>query len=173
MKAIFEVINQMEREGVIGAYAIGGAVGATFYLEPFSTLDLDIFVELKSTPGSPLLTLTPVYDYLLSRGYRTEREYIVIEGWPVQLLPPSGPLDEEALGAAVETEVEGTRTRVITAEHLVAMALNTGRPKDYTRILAFVESGILNADKLDEILRRHGLLEKWERFGEKFLRGRL
>jgi hypothetical protein len=28
------VINQMERDGVIGKYAIGGAIAATRYVEP-------------------------------------------------------------------------------------------------------------------------------------------
>ena len=44
MKATLEVINRMQADGVIGQYAIGGAVGATFYLEPVATLDIDIFV---------------------------------------------------------------------------------------------------------------------------------
>jgi len=30
MKATLEAINQMQTDGVIGKYAIGGAVGATF-----------------------------------------------------------------------------------------------------------------------------------------------
>ncbi|MGD0010110.1 MAG: type IV toxin-antitoxin system AbiEi family antitoxin domain-containing protein [Terriglobia bacterium] len=47
---------------------------------------------------------------LTSRGYKAEKEYLVIEGWPVQFLPPSDALDEEALQQAVETEVEGVRT---------------------------------------------------------------
>lgn len=62
---------------------------------------------------------------------------------------------------------------MVTAEHLVAMALKTGRAKDLARILQFVESGVLDAGKLDQILNRHGLLEKWEEFGVKFLRGNL
>ena len=109
MKATLEVINRMQAEGVIGKYAIGGAVGATFYLEPAATLDIDIFMSLKNPQGSPLLTLTPIYAYLTSRGYKTEKEYLVIEGWPVQFLPPSDALDEEALQQAVETEVEEFR----------------------------------------------------------------
>ena len=171
MKATLEVINRMQADGVIGKYAIGGAVGATFYLEASATLDIDIFVSLKNPPGSPLLTLDPIYDYLTSRGYKTEKEYIDIEGWPVQFLPPSGALDEEALAQAIETEVQELPTRVITAEHLVALALRTARAKDFARILQFVEAGVLNADRLDQILKRHGLLEKWEQFGVKFLRG--
>ena len=171
MKATLEVINRMQAEGIIGKYAIGGAVGATFYLEPLATLDIDIFVSMKTPPGSPLVTLAPIYDFLTSRGYKTEKEYLVIDEWPVQFLPPSDALDEEALQQGVETEVEGVRTWVITAEHLVAIALRTARAKDFARILQFIEAGVLDSGKLDSILERHGLEEKWEQFGVKFLRG--
>jgi hypothetical protein len=171
MKTTLEIINRMQAEGIICKYAIGGAVGATFYLEPSATFDIDIFVSLKNPQGSPLLTLTPIYDYLTSRGCQTDKEYLMIEGWPVQFLPPGDALDEEALQQAVETEVEHVRTWVITAEHLVAIALRTGRAKDFARILQFVEAGVLDPNQLDAILKRHGLLEKWEQFGVKFLRG--
>ncbi len=33
MKETLAVINQLRADGLIGDYAIGGAVGATFYLE--------------------------------------------------------------------------------------------------------------------------------------------
>jgi len=92
VKAIFENINQMQITGIIGKYAIGGAVGATFYLEPSSTLDVDIFVTLPTQPGQVLLSLTPIYDYLLARGGTLEGEYIVVDGWPVQFLPPADSL---------------------------------------------------------------------------------
>lgn len=171
MRATLEVINRMQADGVIGKYAIGGAVGATFYLEPSATLDIDIFISLKTPSDSSLVTLSPIYDYLASRGRKAEKEYIIIEGWPVQFLPASDALDEEALAQAAETEVEDVRTWVMTAEHLVAIALRTGRAKDFTRILQFVESGVIQSHKLDEILKRHGLLAKWEQFGDRFLKG--
>ncbi len=72
---------------------------------------------------------------------------------------------------AVETEVEGVRTRVMTAEHLVAIALQVGRAKDQARIVQFVESGVLDPNKLEEILARHSLLEKWERIRIKYFNG--
>ncbi len=169
MKTTLEVINGMQAEGVIGKYAIGGAVGATFYLEPSATLDIDIFVSLNSPEGSPLVTLAPIYDYLTSRGYRADKEYLVIDEWPVQFLPAADALDEEGLEQAVETELEGVRTWVVGAEHLVAISLRTGRAKDFARILQFVEAGVLESHKLDSILMRHGLMEKWEQFGIKFL----
>ena len=171
MKATLEVINRMQADGIIGRYAIGGAVGATFYLEPLATLDIGIFVSLKPPAGSSLVTLAPIYDYLTSRGYKAEKEYLVIDEWLVQFLPPSDALEEEALQQAVETEVEGVRTWVVSAEDLVAIALKTGRAKDFARILQFVEAGVLDSGKIDPILQRHGLLEKWEQFGVKFLQG--
>jgi len=57
MKATLEMINRMQADGVIGKYAIGGAVGATFYFEPVATADVDIFVMMSMAPGSVLLSL--------------------------------------------------------------------------------------------------------------------
>ena len=171
MKETLKVINRMQADGVIGRYAIGGAVGATFYLEPVATLDIDIFVSFRTMADGPLISLSPLYDYLKARGYETRGEYIVIGGWPVQFLPPGDALCEEALTQAVETKVEGVPTRVMTAEHLVAIALQLGRAKDQARILQFTESGTLDTVKLENILSRHCLLEKWKRFRYKFLEG--
>ena len=51
MKRTLEVLNQLEKEGVFTRYAIGGAMGATFYTEPVLTFDLDVFVLLGTTTG--------------------------------------------------------------------------------------------------------------------------
>ena len=42
VEKVFAVFNQMEADGVIGRYAIGGAVGAIFWLEPILTKDVDV-----------------------------------------------------------------------------------------------------------------------------------
>jgi len=169
VKGTLKLINQMQADGVIGNYAIGGAVGATFYLEPSATADVDIFVTLPTAPSSPLLSLNPIYDYLTARGCRVEGERIVIGEWPVQFLPPNGALEQEALDEAVQTDVEDIPTRVLGAEHLVAIALQTGRAKDYARIVQFLEHDAVNVDKLKRILMRHGLVPKWEKFERKYL----
>jgi hypothetical protein len=169
MKETLAAINRMEAEGIIARYAIGGAVGALFYLEPSDTADIDVFVAFREASGA-LISLAPIYAYLKERGYTDHRkEGILIGDWPVQFLPASDGLDAEALAAAVDTEVEGVPTRVMTAEHLVALALRTARGKDFLRILAFLEGGQLKDDKLQDILRRHGLVEKWRNFRDKYL----
>jgi hypothetical protein len=173
VKAIFEKINEMQAAGVIGKYAIGGAVGATFYLEPSATLDVDIFATLPMRSGQVLLSLGSIYDYLQARGGKLEGEYIVVDGWPVQFLPPADALDEEALLEAIETSVEGVRTWVMSAEHLVAIALRTGRPRDHARILQFIEQSAFDRPRLQSTLKRHGLLSKWEQFESRYLGGTL
>ena len=162
------IINRMQADGIIGRYAIGGAVGATFYLEPVTTLDLDIFVGFRAEPGQ-LLSLRPIYDYLTSRGYPVEGEYIVVAGWPVQFLPPGSPLVEEALAEAAERDIDGVPMRVFTAEHLAAIALQLGRAKDKARLLQFVEAGALDAGRFQAIVARHGLVERWRQFERQFL----
>ena len=141
------MLNQIERDGVIKRYAIGGAVGATFYLEPVSTLDVDVFIAFKPQQESIIVSPTPIFDYLRGFGCKMEGEYIVISGWPVQFLPVSGPLREEALDNAVEVDVEGEPARVLAAEYLAALALQTGRAKDKARLLQFIEAHALDRTK--------------------------
>jgi hypothetical protein len=163
------VINEMQAAGVIGRYAIGGAVGATFYLEPVPTMDVDIFVAMNPVAGHLIITPEPIYEYLIARGYTAVGDALKVEDWLVQFLPPPGPLVEEGIAQALEVAVETVRTFVLTAEHLVAVALQTGRPKDKARILQFLEAGALDQERLRDILKRHGLFDRWVRFEQTFL----
>ena len=166
---VLALVNDMEQDGVIDRYAIGGAVAAAMYLEPIATLDIDIFVAFQVQENQLLISPALLYDYLIPRGARIEGEYLVIGDWPVQFLPPTGPLAEDALQKAVETEVESVATRVFSAEHLAAIALETGRPKDMARLVAFVEEGALDSDRFNQLLERFGLTEKWAMFEKRYL----
>ncbi len=173
IQEVIRVINEMQGAGAISRYAIGGAVGATFYLEPVSTLDVDVFVGLAAPPGQVLVSLQPMFDYLKTRGASMEREHIVIAGWPVQFLTPGNPLLEEALSEAVGHDVDGTLAWVFSAEHLAAVALQTGRAKDKARVLQFLEAGALDLPRFEIILTRHGLLDRWREFQRQFLSDKL
>src|SRR5574340_528977 len=96
MKRTLEILNDLERAGVMSRYAIGGAMGATFYVEPLLTFDLDVFVLLPQT-ASGLLTLATLYQALRAHGYSEEGECVNIEGVPVQFLPAYNGLLEEGL----------------------------------------------------------------------------
>lgn len=169
IRDVLLLLNQMERDQVVESYAIGGAVGATFYLEPLATLDVDIFVSMRPEPGRLILDPRPILNYLTARGFSMEGEYVMVAGWPVQFLPPTGPLIEEALEQADIVEVEGAPVRVFSAEHLAAICLETGRAKDMARLLQFIESGALDTEGFEEILARHGLIAAWHKFRKRFL----
>jgi hypothetical protein len=169
MDKIFALLNQMEADGIIGRYAIGGAVGAIFWLEPFATKGLDVFVALPTEEGSSLLTLSPIYSYLLSRGYQPSGQFIVIEGWAVEFVPPATPLVEEALARSVVRDVNGTNTRVFTAEHLAAICLQVGRAKDYDRVVRFLEAEVVDAEVFESILQQHDLMPQWLKFQNTYL----
>lgn len=78
-------------------------------------------ILLKTQSG--LLTLSPIYDALRTRGYHEEGDCVSIEGIPVQFLPAYNALLEEALAEACDVLYESTPTRVLRAEHLLAIAL--------------------------------------------------
>jgi len=157
MEATLKVLNDLERSGIVSRYAIGGAMGATFYIEPVVTFDLDVFVVLPQTSGG-LLTLAPLYEALRKRGCAEEGECVNIEGVPVQFLPAYNALLEEALEEAREMQYEATPTRVLRAEHLLAIALQTGRDKDRDRVRLLREQAPLGQAYLKAVLDRHGLV---------------
>ena len=162
MKRTLEVLNELERGGVLDRYAIGGAMGATFYVEPLLTFDLDIFVVLPQSGN--LLSLALLYDGLRARGYAEEGECVLIEGVPVQFLPAYNLLLEEALAEAREISYEEVPTRVVRAEHLIAICLHTGRDKDRDRVRILREQAELDMIYLAGILRRHSLEGKWQQW---------
>jgi hypothetical protein len=167
MKDTLVEINRLRTARLIGQWAIGGAMGATFYLEPISTYDLDVFVLFE---GSPLfLTLTPIYDFLKARGHLPDGDTVLVHGWPVQFLPAESGLLREAVEQAREVDFEGVPTRVMLAEHLMAIALQTGRGKDFARLMTFMEARVADEAKLREILERHGLNAPWKRFEQTYL----
>lgn len=163
MERTLQVLNALEHDGLLVRYAIGGAMGATFYVEPVLTFDLDIFVVLPETAGG-LLTLALLYDALRARGYTEEGECVNIEGIPVQFLPAYNPLLKEALAEARETSYENTPTRVLRAEHLAAIAVQTGRDQDRLRVRLLLEQASLDREYLAAVLARHHLEAGWKRW---------
>jgi len=174
MKDTVAVVSQMEADGIFGRYAISGAVAAFLYIEVSYTEDLDILVSFEEQRGrSGLITLDPVLDYLKEKGFtQFNKEGVVVHGWPVQFLPVATPLDEEGLREAVIVELPTSETtipcRILRAEHLMATALKVGRPKDHIRLTQFIEAGKYDKQYLCEVLERHGLVEPWAAFCEKY-----
>ena len=161
----------MQADGVISHYAIGEAVGATFYPEPAATLDVDVFVILAYRSGT-LITVGPIFEYLKTRGEVEDKEHIVLGDWPVQFLVPSNELEQEAVVASIPVNVEGVRTWVMLPEHLAAIASSTGQAKDHIRVLQFIKDKAIDRGMLTAIVQKHGLASKWKEFEHKYLEER-
>lgn len=158
----------MLADGVIKKYAVGGIVGDTLYLEPAATLDVDVFVTLTNVSENGQVSLGPIYEYLSTIGCKHDGEHVTVGTWPVKFLTPTNALEREAVSEAVHADAGGVPTRVMTAEHLVALALQSGRPKDLSRVIRFIEHEALEQNKLAHVLARHELTAKWEKFNKEF-----
>jgi len=100
VKETLRILNELKEEGLIKDYAIGGGIAALRWVEPFFTQDLDIFVVFEEeTTERGLIDLSPLYEYLKDKGYVRERQWIMIEGVPVDVFP-ADPLEKEAVEQA-------------------------------------------------------------------------
>lgn len=160
MRTALLALNKLVDDGLIPAYAIGGAIAANFYVEAFATADLDVFVLFPAQDASAILPLSPIYRALERAGGKVRGEHIEIDGTLLQIVPDSDALSREAITQATLVDYEGVPTRVMAAEHLCAIALQTGRRKDLARVEMFVTQQAVDLKGLVDILERHGLSEK-------------
>ena len=166
MEKALKVISRMHEEGVLEKYAIGGAIATIYYTEPFATSDVDVFFVPPEKEG--ILLLTPFYDFLLKKGYKTDKEYILIGETPIQFIPASTELELEAVKNAVSVRYKKISVKILRPEYLVAISLQVFRLKDREKIVRLLEQTKINRKCLTDILERHGLKKKFEDFtGER------
>ena len=83
--ALHDIFAELEgalADGIIERYAIGGAVGATFYIEPSATQEVDVF-GVFNQPASLIVSRAPIYGYFTARGAVVQDEHLIIADWPV------------------------------------------------------------------------------------------
>ena len=91
---VLRAANQLVSAGLIEDYALAGALAAIYYTEPFTTYDADIVFVAKDKTRSA--GIPAIYSHLQSKGWRVEREHLLVKDFPVQFLAASG-LTEEAV----------------------------------------------------------------------------
>jgi len=168
MRKAIEVMNELKEKGLIKDYAIGGAIAALRWVEPFFTQDLDVFVILeKEANKDRLIILSPIYEYLRNKGCVWEKHWIIIEGVPVDIFPADA-LEKRAIEEAIEIEYEGVKTKIIVPEYLIALFLRTDREKDKRKMQMLSDQAKVNVGKLDKILTEYGLKEKFLEFQRRY-----
>lgn len=151
---VLRAANDVVTAGLIEDWALGGALAAIYYVEPFTTYDADIFFIPKDkglTAGIPA-----IHAHIQARGWEVESDHLVVRGFPVQFLAASG-LTEEAVREAERIDYEGVPAKVFQAEHIVAIAASVGRAKDEVRIEQLLQQADLDQGRLESILQRHKL----------------
>ena len=157
---VFRVLNELESDGIIEDYAIGGAMAVLFYAEPTRTYDLEVFVLLPRSEGT-IVVLTPVYTWLEARGFEPRAEHVIIHGVPVQLIPAYNDLVEAAVTEARVLDYEDVAVRVTPPEHLIAIAFQTGGGKRRERAFQLLETADIDRDILDDLLSRFEIQAPW------------
>jgi len=151
---VLRAANELVSAGLIEDYALGGALAAIYYVEPFTTYDADIiFVADDKTLSAGI---PAIYSHLQSKGWRVEGEHLLVKDFPVQFLAASG-LTEEAVREAKAIEYEGVSAKVFRPEYIIAIAASVGRHKDLARIEQLMSSATIDKAMLDDVLRRYNL----------------
>jgi hypothetical protein len=163
MKELLTVIEEMRRTGLISDYALGGATALIYYFEPFTTVDVDVFVVLSNQEGT-LVNLAPIYSFLSARGVVARNEYVLVGGIPVQFLVPYNQLVEESVKAAQVVNFSGTPCRIPPLEYLMAIMVQTGRAKDKARLEELAKfPGLFKRDFLESLISKYKLDERWQK----------
>ena len=151
---VLRAANELVSAGLIKDYALGGALAAIYYTEPITTYDADIiFVASDKTLSAGI---PAIYSHLQSKGWRVEREHLLIGDFAVQFLAASG-LTEEAVREARPVQYEGVPAKVFRPEYIIAIAASVGRHKDFARIEQMLDQVKIDKALLDDILRRYSL----------------
>jgi len=151
---VLRAANELVSAGLIKDYALGGALAAIYYTEPITTYDADVI--FVATDKSLSAGIPAIYSHLQSKGWRVEREHLLIKDFPVQFLAASG-LTEEAVRNAKQIEYEDVPAKVFAPEYIIAIAASVGRHKDLARIDQLMTQTKIDKAVLDDILRRYNL----------------
>ena len=166
MEKIFKVINEMYQKGILKDYAIGGAVATIYYTEPFATKDIDIF--FIPPEKEKLILLTPFYDFLLKRGYKTYKEYIMIGNTPIQFIPATTELEKDGVENAILVKYRNIDVKILRPEYLIAIFLKVYRPKDRDKLIKLLDQTNIDKTFLSDILERRNLDKKFNDFMRKY-----
>lgn len=165
MEKTLKIIKELKKAKVLEDFSIGGGIAALYYIEPILTYDLDIFfIPIEDS----IDVLTPIYRYLAEKGFKAKKEHVLIEGVPVQFIPVYNDLVKEAVQNSVEVKYGRIKTRVTGLEYLIAIMLQTSRPKDRERLVKVLEEAKIDLRLLKIILKKFGLHDKYIQFKEMY-----
>lgn len=160
MRVVFEFFEKLIETGLISEYVLGGATALLYYSSPTFTEDVDVFIQVK-TEG-PLINLQPIYDFAREQGIATEGEYLLVGGFPVQILTTYDALSREAFLNAIEVDILDVSVKIFGLEYLMAIMIQLGKQKYRERLRLLIVEKVFDTVLLEGILQRHELDDKWK-----------
>lgn len=155
---LMRIFDGAVQAGKTERYALAGGFAIIYYGAPIHTVDAD-FLVVFPLAASGLLNPSSLFAYFERQGAQWDGEHLVLNGLKFQFVPANDGLNAEALATAQETP-DGFW--VVDLEHLIALKLSANRPKDRLHIEHLLGSGVVpDAGKLNAILQRYGLNERW------------
>ena len=165
MEKTLKIIKELKEKKVLKDFSIGGGIAALYYIEPLLTYDLDIFFIPTE---DNIDVLTPIYRYLKEKSFKVKKEHVLIEGVPVQFIPVYNELVAEAVQYSNGVKYGRIKTKILGLEYLIAVMLQTYRPKDRERLVKVFEETKIDLKLLKKILKKYGLYEKYVQFKEMY-----
>jgi predicted nucleotidyltransferase len=152
---VIHILDKLKTENKLKSYAIFGAVGASYYMEPVYTNDVDIIVFSESDSDYII-----IWNELKKYAQKIETFGFRIDNTEVQIFPSTiSSLFQDSLKTAKNIKVDGTFVRVVDKEHLILLFLSAGRQRDKfkasilleTADLKYLKSLLERFDKDDKI----------------------
>ncbi len=152
-----KVMKDLIKNNLIESWVIGGGSALSYYTDPISTIDIDIFIVLKKK--SFLIDLSEIYSFLKEQyGAEPVDEMIKIKNVYIQFLVAGDKLTVEA----TEHPNIVNQIPLFSLEYLIAIMLYVGDRKYKSRLVLVKDEQKYDDDILLDILTRHGLIKKWE-----------
>lgn len=167
MPKVFDLLGELKTKNIVADYMISGAYGAKYYLPPdvpIFTNDLDVdYIAIKVEPGDLLINVGTVWEYFTDvKKYPVAGQHIVIESIPTEFFAVVKGLEKEVYDNARTVFYFDRYVKVARPEHIIANYVKAGRDKDIVKIRLFLKYVSIDFSYLEDILRRHGLLDKFQ-----------
>lgn len=160
-----KVLEELQENGIIGNWIIGGGTALTYYTTSIPTIDVDVFAYY--TAGSMFEPFGQLYPYLIENyGAKVDHEMIKVGKVYFQFLPldTDNPVDAEAVK---HPNVVKGGIRIFKLEYIICSMLYLKAPKYDPRLVLLKSEKQYDEKELRKLLKKFDLEEEWDDVPER------
>lgn len=174
LKDIAVTLNRLKRRGLITGYALIGGLSVSTWGIPRGTKDIDLLISLESIRNlrafSEALEAEGLKPEVYAGGHLDPVPYLVKvihKDVPVDMLIVTRKWEDEAVENAIAVDFHGIKVPVIPVEHLIAMKLKAGGPRDLLDAEELLNIGGADFKMLTGLAKRLRVTKKLEKIRRK------